>query len=1143
MKMKKVVALMLMAGMMANSFAMPAFAYNNPQKTTDVTEEEIAAAQVSLEIAKEGIVLLENKNNVLPIAAQGDVALFGTGTIITTKGGTGSGAVNNRIAYADGTVIDGSGVSTTILDGFVNAGYNVLTKDYLEQTAEIAANDAMPNDPVIADLLTDEELAAMAEKTDTAFYTVRRNAGEGADRTVDDYYLSESELANIEKLSETFDKVVVLLNVINCDASWFEEADVDGLVLVSNPGELGGDAIVSVLNGETNPSGKLVDTWAKSYEAWPSSKYFSNINPDDPWGSEVEFYYEDVFVGYRYFDTFNADAIQYDFGYGLSYTTFDIDVTDVQADAQNISVTVDVANTGSVAGKEVVQIYFSAPEGRILKPYQELIAYAKTDEIAPGESQTMTISFQTAEMSSYFEEDAAYIMEAGDYILRVGNSSRNTVPAAVITLDEDAVTEQLANKMSIDRYGVYPSGSNNAYDLTQEENVEQWQELYEEFLEENKEGRSLEEVSAETSGETSDEAAPAQENLSAAQLYLQAITASDTSQAQNTSSDTASEEAPLALSLSAADFVTKNPYAEKGVDPASEDVVAYVSATTDQEAIGEYGYNCALGKEYKIDRVEYTAEDGSLIDYRVKSGSEEDGTAEYYTLIDVQKGTLTLDQFVSGLSAVEMANIVEGGEGVQFQMQYGTVDDPELADVNDYIQAEAVNGQAGQTVGLYRYSREIPSMTNADGPAGVRLEQHYTNNDGEDCYQYCTAFPVGTMLAQTWNTDLAYQMGVSVGKEMVRYGVTQWLAPSLNIHRNPLCGRNFEYYSEDPLVSGLVGGFETLGVQENPGVGVTLKHFAGNNQENSRESQNDVATERAFREIYLKQFEIAVKISNPMGIMTSYGLINGTPTANDWELLEDLLRTEWGFDGIVMTDWHGSGGMTDAMAMHAGNEMIMPGNLGATAIVPYITDVAPEIELDESGIAVDGGYPTTEPLSRVFGGGAFVWRDLRTNWGDYRPDPNGADFTVVTTEEAFTTSVRTVMGENEFVDKTVEELVTEMQEQGTASFVKNEDGTVAITYKLVQASANDNTNYASAYKDHAITVGVNALGQEDYNPLSLADLQKAAKRVLTVAMRSLQWQEVLDEYAAASGEDMSEYAVGSYTDAVGDTDTYVTVTK
>lgn len=1143
MKMKKVVAFMLMMGMMANSFVMPAFAYNNPQKTTDVTEDEISAAQVSMEIAKEGIVLLENKNNVLPIATQGDVALFGTGSVITTKGGTGSGAVNNRIAYADGTVIDGSGVSTTILDGFLNAGYNVLTKEYLEEIAQNAANATMANDPVISEILTDDEMTAMAEKTDTAFYTIRRNAGEGSDRTVqDDYYLSENELTNIDKLSETFDKVVVLLNVINCDASWFEEADVDGLVLVSNPGELGGDAIVSVLNGETNPSGKLADTWAKSYEAWPSSKYFSNINPDDPWGSEVEFYYEDVFVGYRYFDTFNADAIQYDFGYGLSYTTFDIDVTDVQADAKNISVTVDVTNTGSMAGKEVVQIYFSAPDGRILKPYQELIAYGKTDEIAPGETQTMTISFKTAEMSSYFEEDAAYVMEAGNYILRVGNSSRNTVPAAVITLDKDAVTEQLANKMSMSRYGVYPSGSNNTYDLTQEDNIQQWQELHKEFLAENEDGRSLEKLSLEVSDATSAEVS-VEEKLSAAELYLKAITASDTNEMKNETPDTVSAEEPIALKLSAADFVKKNPYAEKGVDPTSEDIVAHISATTDQEAIGDYGYNCALGKEYKIDRVEYKAEDGSLIDYRVKNGSEEDGTAEYYTLIDVQKGIITLDQFVSGLTPIEMANIVEGGEGVQFQMQYGNVDDPELADINDYIQAEAVNGQAGQTIGLYRYSREIPSMTNADGPAGVRLEQQYTNSDGEECYQYCTAFPVGTMLAQTWNTDLAYQMGVSVGKEMARYGVTQWLAPSMNIHRNPLCGRNFEYYSEDPLISGLVGGFETLGVQENAGVGVALKHFAGNNQENGRESQNDVATERAFREIYLKQFEIAVKISNPMGIMTSYGLINGTPTANDWELLEDILRTEWGFDGIVMTDWHGSGGMTDAMAMHAGNEMIMPGNLGATAIVPYITDLAPEIKIDENGIAVDGGYPTTEPLTRVFGGGAFIWRDLRINWGDYRPDPNGADFTVVTTEEAFTTSVRTVMGENEFVDKTIEELVMEMQEQGTASFVKNEDGTVTITYKLIQVSTNDNTNYAPDYKDHAITIGVNVLGQADYNPLSLADLQKAAKRVLNVAMRSLQWQEVLDEYAAASGEDMSEYAVGSYTEAVGDTDTYVTVTK
>ena len=457
---KQVVSVALSAAMVLSTGSMSVMAKSNPQTTTEVTQSEIAHAQTSMNIAKEGVVLLENNNNALPIASEGNVALFGIGAIQTTKGGTGSGAVNNRIVYSDGTVVEGEAIATSILDGFVNAGYNVLTKDYLKGLDEanphetsglgMGASD-LADDTALTELYTDDELAELASQTDTAFYTIRRNAGEGADRVIEnDYELSENELANIKKLSETFDKVVVLLNVINIDASWFEESGADALVLVSNPGELGGDAIVSVLNGETNPSGKLVDTWAKSIHDWPSTEYFSSINPDDPWADEVEYYAEDVYVGYRYFDTFNADAVQYEFGYGLSYTTFDIQVDEVTADAENVNVKVTVTNTGDKAGKEVVQVYFSAPDGTLDKPYQELAAYGKTDELGAGESQTMTISFKTSEMSSYSEDQAAYIMEAGDYVIRVGNSSRNTTPAAVINLDEEAVTEQLQNKMTLD---------------------------------------------------------------------------------------------------------------------------------------------------------------------------------------------------------------------------------------------------------------------------------------------------------------------------------------------------------------------------------------------------------------------------------------------------------------------------------------------------------------------------------------------------------------------------------------------------------------------------------------------------------------------------------------------------------------------
>ena len=1093
-KVKQVVSVALSAAMVLSNGSVSVMAKSNPQTTTDVSQDEIDHAQTSMDIAKEGVVLLENNNNALPVASTGNIALFGIGSIQTTKGGTGSGAVNNRIVYKDGTVVEGEAIATSILDGFKNAGYNVLTQDYLKGLDEADPHDTsglgmgasnLADDTALNDVYTDDELAELAKQTDTAFYTIRRNAGEGADRVIEnDYELSENELSNIKKLSATFDKVVVLLNVINIDASWFEESGADALVLVSNPGELGGDAIVSVLNGETNPSGKLVDTWAKSIHDWPSTEYFSNINPDDPWGDKIEYYAENIYVGYRYFDKFNADAVQYECGYGLSYTTFDIKVEEVTADAENVNVKVTVTNTGDKAGKEVVQVYFSAPDGTLDKPYQELAAYGKTDELAAGESQTMTISFKTSEMSSYSEEKAAYIMEAGDYVVRVGNSSRNTTPAAVISLDQEAVTEQLQNKMTLDRGGVYPGGSSGEYDsITEEENIANYNKLLEAFKEQGASGKSLE------SGAT----------------------------------DQATK-----ISLAAADIVTENPYEEAGND-GSGDVTVYVSATTDEDLAGDTAYDFATNKEYKVKHV-YFDKDGN----ETTEKPEEMADYSSNTLKDVADGKITMEQFVSGLTLMQMADLVEGGSkspNADGQSSGGTSPSTKEAgqDIVDYTNEVGVNGQAGQTVGLYANTKSIPSMTNADGPAGLRISQSYEGLDGNQYYQYCTAYPVGTMIAQTWNTDLAYTMGLNVGQEMEQYGISQWLAPGMNIHRNPLCGRNFEYYSEDPLVAGLIGGNEALGVQSNKGVGVTFKHFAGNDQENSRNSQNDVVSERAFREIYLKQFEIAVKMSNPMGMMSTYGIVNGVPSANDHDLQEDILRTEWGFNGLVMTDWGGSGGMSDSLAMHAGNDLIMPGNDVTKGLIAYISDVEPSIVKDENGIATEGGYPTTVATTMTFG--TWVWNSVSTDWGDYKLDASGSPYEVIADEESFNTTEIATLVDNEFVYVTAKELLDSLTEEGTASYVVNDDGTVTITYLLSQVSMDDGTKYAAAYKDHTVSVGTNMLGTEDYNTLSLADLQKASAHILEVLMKTAQFGE------------LTGAEIGSYTEAIGDTETFVSVQK
>ena len=208
--------------------------------------------------------------------------------------------------------------------------------------------------------------------------------------------------------------------------------------------------------------------------------------------------------------------------------------------------------------------------------------------------------------------------------------------------------------------------------------------------------------------------------------------------------------------------------------------------------------------------------------------------------------------------------------------------------------------------------------------------------NGTTYYQYCTAFPIGTLIAQSWDKDVAEEFGNAIGEEMVEMGVTMWLAPGMNIHRNPLCGRNFEYYSEDPLVAGVTAAATTIGVQSHEGIGVTIKHYAGNNQENNRNAVNNTISERALREIYLKGFEIAVETSNPLGIMTSYNLNNGMPAADDYDLCTDLARGEWGFNGLIMTDW-GGGQSTPVNSMHAGNDLIMPG--GSSASIAATTGV------------------------------------------------------------------------------------------------------------------------------------------------------------------------------------------------------------
>ena len=350
-------------------------------KTTsdEVSEREARNAELSMNLATQGMVLLENENNVLPMADSGNIALFGGGAYATVKGGTGSGDVNQRSVVS-------------VWDGFINAGYNVTSEDWLNEYKAVydeetsGGGSSMWGSPEVPDTeITDAQIeAAKAGGTDTAVYVIARNSGEGSDRDAEagDYYLTDIEKANIQKMAANFENSIVVLNVGGIiDTKFFGETEgLDSMLLMSQAGMRGGDAVVKVLNGEVTPSGKLTDTWAVNYEDYPSSETFGS-NDDEITQEE---YTDDIYVGYRYFDTFNVTPA-YEFGYGMSYTDFAMYVTDVTADADNVTVTVRVTNTGDTySGKEVVEVYFSAPDGTLEKPYQELAAFGKTDELAPG---------------------------------------------------------------------------------------------------------------------------------------------------------------------------------------------------------------------------------------------------------------------------------------------------------------------------------------------------------------------------------------------------------------------------------------------------------------------------------------------------------------------------------------------------------------------------------------------------------------------------------------------------------------------------------------------------------------------------------------------------------------------------------------
>ena len=754
--------------------------------------------------ANPGCTLFLKRNRDFPLEEAGSIALYGSGVRHTVKGGTGSGEVNSRFF-------------TTVEEGIRQAGFSVTTEDWLDRydrireeahrrfLRELTLGSLKKRSNPLAEcmgaIMPEPEYDLPVTKTcDTAVYVLSRISGEGNDRQVipGDVLLSRTEQRDILAIAAMYPRFLLVLNVGGpVDLSPVADG-VENILLLSQLGVETGAILADILLGKANPSGKLSTTWAAAGE-------YCGLG--DFGGREQTRYREGIYVGYRFFDTVGKRAM-FPFGFGLSYTDFSMACGGVEVNKNEIAVTARVTNTGRFSGREVVQLYVSCPEGKLDQPYQVLAGFAKTPVLAPGETGSVTIRFGLESVASYDAARAAWVLEQGDYILRLGSSSVSTEEAAAVRLEATVVTRRVKN-------------------LLGRPDFEDWR--------------------------------PERRPVTC--------------------------HAPV-FPMAAADIPrTETDYdVQYPIDPA-------VKRLTDEE------------------------------------------------LMYLNIGAFRSGSGVSGII----------GEA-----------------------STTVAGAAGETCGRLK-DKGFPVLVMADGPAGVRLaRRYYTDEAGAHALgqtmpetmlallpgpvqrilnrppklkpgtqikeQFATAIPIGTAIAQSFDTDYAERCGDLVGSEMERFGVHLWLAPALNIHRSILCGRNFEYYSEDPLLSGLMAAALTRGVQRHPGRGVTVKHFAANNQETNRYNSNSLVSERAMREIYLKGFEICIRLSQPKAVMTSYNLLNGVHTSERRDLTEELLRREFGFRGIVMTDWVLGGKLlynskiypmpnAGKVAM-AGGDLFMPGSKG-----------------------------------------------------------------------------------------------------------------------------------------------------------------------------------------------------------------------
>ncbi len=695
--------------------------------------------KISRAAVAEGQVLLRNEGHVLPLKEHTQVAVFGRIQSHYYKSGTGSGGMVN--------VNKVTGILDALQESEKVSVNERLLKVYREWEEEHPFDEGTGwgNEPWSQEEMTvSEELAAeIAAETDTAVIIIGRTAGEDQDNLnhSGSYLLSEKEEALLKVVRRHFAKMIVVLNVGNIiDMGFVDKCRPDAVLYAWQGGMIGGLGTVDVLTGDVNPSGKLTDTIAYEVKDYPSDVNFGNLDRD--------IYEEDIYVGYRYFETAAEDKVRYPFGFGLSYTEFERKITAFEAGEKEAVVKVLVTNTGKLAGKEVVQVYAEMPQGKLGKPLRNLAGFAKTRELKPGEEEELVITVPFYTISSYDETGisgfaSSYVLEKGTYRIYAGNSVRNIEEAGSFFVEETRQIEGLSQALAP---------------------VVRFKRL-----------KPVENPDGSWSFEK--------------------------------------EEVPV-----------------RKLSPAKR------------------------REENLPPEIPFTGNRG-------------------YRLIDVRNERVSMEDFIAQLSDEDLSCIIRGEGMGSPKVTPGT--------------AAAFGGVSESLKGY-----GIPCGCCADGPSGMRL----------DSGMKAFSLPNGTLLASTFNACLVEELYSYTGIEMVKNKIEALLGPGMNIHRHPLNGRNFEYFSEDPLVTGKMAAAMIRGLKR-AGVTGTAKHFCANNQETGRNIIDSVVSERALREIYLKGFEIAVKEGNADSIMTTYGAVNGLFTAGNYDLNTTVLRGEWGFEGIVMTDW------------------------------------------------------------------------------------------------------------------------------------------------------------------------------------------------------------------------------------------------